>query len=136
MCAILWAHKNLGDGEVRILHFMLSGAAVGLLAIAAGYTNDAVKPMGTVNNAQFVVSDGCKGCHADEFETWKDTYHSKMVCTSTDGLLKDAQDNRFKEAKGNAGPTKATRVLSPARAHGRPALRAPATSNSVTRCAV
>ena len=61
------------------------------LAIAAslGCTSDPVK---TAAKAQFVGSERCGGCHVDEYKTWKDTYHNKMVRPVKDGLLKDAQD--------------------------------------------
>jgi hypothetical protein len=54
----------------------------------------------------FVGSVACQTCHEAEYRTWKDTYHSKMIRTARDGLLKDAGEQWAKDAKGNPGPTK------------------------------
>lgn len=83
-----------------------SALGLALLALAAGW-GCTTGPMQTASKAQFVGSEKCAGCHADEYKTWKDTYHNKMVRPVRDGLLKDAKDNWAKDAKGNAGPTKA-----------------------------
>jgi cytochrome c553 len=49
-------------------------------------------------------SEKCSGCHAAEFASWKDSYHSKMVRTPREGLLQDAADHWIRDAKGAAGP--------------------------------
>ncbi len=109
---------------MRVWYGMLSVAAATLLVIGAGCTTEAVKPAsststasaaGTISKTQFVGSDACQNCHEDEFKTWKGTSHSKMVRSVKDGLLKDAQDNWAKDAKGNAGPTKANITGTPAK---------------------
>ncbi|MEF9944928.1 MAG: hypothetical protein RR758_12185, partial [Burkholderiaceae bacterium] len=79
------------------------GAALAL-AVAGGLTGCTTdSPMGS---AQFVGSDKCGTCHTQEFASWKDTYHNKMVRPTREGMLKDALDGWAKDAKGNAGPTK------------------------------
>lgn len=87
---------------------------VATLAIAAGF-GCTTGPMQMTGKAQFVGSAKCSGCHADEYKTWKDTYHNKMVRPVRDGLLKDARDNWAKDAKGNAGPSKANITGAPAK---------------------
>jgi len=54
----------------------------------------------------FIGSEKCAGCHAQEYQTWQDTNHAKMVRPLKQGLLKDAGDNWAKDSKGAAGPTK------------------------------
>lgn len=56
--------------------------------------------------AQFVGSEKCGTCHAQEFASWKDTYHNKLVRPTREGMLKDALEAWAKDSKGNAGPTK------------------------------
>ena len=85
----------------RWLIGVVAGAVVALAGCTTGTSSTATA------STEFVGSDKCGTCHADEFKTWKDTYHNKMVRTPKDGLLKDALDNWAKDAKGNAGPTKA-----------------------------
>lgn len=75
----------------------LWGAA--LAALLAGGVAAAADP-------QFVGSEKCGLCHKQEFATWKDTYHNKLVRPMREGMLKDAMDNWAKDAKGNAGPVK------------------------------
>ena len=48
----------------------------------------------------------CGGCHAAEFASWKDSYHSKMVRTPREGLLRDAADHWVRDTKGTLGPTR------------------------------
>jgi len=69
----------------------------------------------TGSDRQFVGSDKCQSCHQAEYTTWKATWHSKMVRTAKDGLLKDAGENWAKDGKGNAGPTKANISGAPAK---------------------
>src|SRR5512139_2303169 len=55
---------------------------------------------------EFVGSEACATCHRAAYDSWKQTYHAKMIRTPKEGLLKDAAANWAKDAKGNAGPTK------------------------------
>jgi hypothetical protein len=77
-------------------------ASAGLVAIIAGCVTDSGGP--TADG--FVGSAACQTCHEAEYRTWKDTYHSKMIRTLREGLLKDAGEQWAKDAKGTAGPTK------------------------------
>ncbi len=54
----------------------------------------------------FVGSQACQKCHQAEYRTWNETYHSKMIRTLRDGLLKDPGEQWSKDAKGTPGPTK------------------------------
>ena len=54
----------------------------------------------------FVGSQACQKCHQAEYRTWNQTYHSKMIRTLRDGLLKDAGEQWSKDVKGTPGPTK------------------------------
>jgi nitrate/TMAO reductase-like tetraheme cytochrome c subunit len=78
--------------------------AVGGLALAIA-VGCATMPT-TMTKTSFVGSEKCAGCHAQEFQTWKETNHAKMVRPLKQGLLKDAGDNWAKDSKGTAGPTK------------------------------
>jgi hypothetical protein len=93
-------------GMRRLMVLAATTAAVALLG--GCMTDSAMSP----KKATFVGSEKCGSCHVDEYKTWKDTYHSKMVRTPTDGLLKDARDNWAKDSKGN--PVR-PRPTSPAR---------------------
>lgn len=97
-----------------------SAAALAALALGIGCTSGPQGSAGSSNNpvmakAEFVGSKACVECHEDEYKTWQGTYHSKMVRTAREGLLKDAVDNWAKDAKGNAGPTKANITGTPAK---------------------
>lgn len=67
------------------------------LAIGVGCTTQPVRETQTT----FVGSERCGGCHVQEFNSWKQTLHSKMVQPVGVGILKDAVDNW-----NNGGPTK------------------------------
>jgi hypothetical protein len=54
---------------------------------------------------EFVGSEKCKTCHAVQFESWKNTYHSKMVRKKDDGILK-AVVEKWASDGANPGPTK------------------------------
>jgi hypothetical protein len=55
--------------------------------------------------AEFAGSDKYANCHKAAFDSWKQTYHSKMVLSRQEGLLKEAGDNWASDGK-NPGPTK------------------------------
>lgn len=57
------------------------------------------------SKGEFVGSDKCKKCHAEEFKSWKGTFHAKMVSSPKGGLLKEAKD-AWKGDAANPGPTK------------------------------
>ena len=52
----------------------------------------------------FVGSEACGKCHAEELESWKESFHSKMVRPREQGILKDVVA-KWKGEEGNAGPT-------------------------------
>jgi predicted CXXCH cytochrome family protein len=54
---------------------------------------------------EFVGSEACKTCHAKQYETWKDSYHAKMVRKKDDGILK-AVVEKWASDGANPGPTK------------------------------
>lgn len=54
---------------------------------------------------QFVGSEKCKGCHAEEYKSWKDTFHAKMVRPKKGALLKDAAV-KWKSDGATPGPTR------------------------------
>ena len=95
-------------GMRRLMVLAATTAAVALLG--GCMTDSAMSP----KKATFVGSEKCGSCHVDEYKTWKDTYHAKMVRATRDGLLKDARDNWVRDAKGNPGPTKANITGAPA----------------------
>jgi cytochrome c5 len=54
---------------------------------------------------EFVGSEKCKSCHAEEFESWKGTFHAKMIMPRKGGILKDAVE-KWTTDGANPGPTK------------------------------
>lgn len=72
-------------------------AAMGLIA--------ATLPAAAQGADEFAGSDKCATCHKAAFDSWKQTYHARMVLTRQEGLLKDAGDNWASDGK-NPGPTK------------------------------
>jgi len=81
------------------MRFLMAAAAA---LVLAGCTTDP----GRLAKNDFVGSEKCQSCHKEEYKTWKETWHAKMIRTPREALLKDAGDNWGKDAKGNAGPTK------------------------------
>ena len=77
----------------KMMTLMLAGC-VTLLA-AQAFAADPKK--------EFVGSDACKKCHAVEYKSWKETYHSKMVRTKKEGILKEAVE-RWATDGTNEGP--------------------------------
>jgi len=102
---------------------MLAAAVVVTAALGYGCTSEPAKTTsywapqaGTEVGAKgFVGSQTCAACHQEAFKTWQASYHAKMVRPVKEGLLKDAMDNWAKDAKGNAGPTKANITGAPAK---------------------
>jgi hypothetical protein len=91
-------------------------AAIAGLLLATGASAQQAR-LGTMFGIEgrFVGSETCGACHQEAYRTWKDTYHAKMVRPVREGLLKDALDHWTKDAKGNAGPTKANITGTPAK---------------------
>lgn len=59
----------------------VAGALMLGLTAAAG----AADPKG-----EFVGSEKCKKCHSEEYKSWKETWHSKMVRPKKGAILKEA----------------------------------------------
>lgn len=54
--------------------------------------------------SEFVGSVKCKDCHKEAYQSWKLTYHSKMVRKKDEGILKDAAE-KWKTDGFTEGPT-------------------------------
>ncbi len=77
------------------------GAALGLSVVLLGSGLQA----GTAAAASdYAGSETCKKCHAAEFKSWMGSYHSKMVRTQEQGILK-AVVEKWSTDGANAGPT-------------------------------
>ncbi len=72
-------------------------ALAGVLSAAEKQTGD---PLG------YAGSDACRKCHAAEFDSWKGTWHAKMVMKRDEGILKDAVE-KWATDGANPGPEKA-----------------------------
>jgi len=55
-------------------------------------------------NEEYIGSGGCRKCHLAEYDSWKLTYHSKMVRKREEGILKDVVE-KWKTDGINPGPT-------------------------------
>ena len=54
---------------------------------------------------EFVGSEKCKSCHAEEYKSWKGTFHAKMLQPRKGGILKEAVEMWSTDGT-NPGPTK------------------------------
>ena len=59
---------------------------------------------------EFAGSEKCGTCHQVQYKSWKQSYHSKMVRTKDEGILKDVV-----EQWGNGGPSKVNLTGAPAK---------------------
>ncbi len=86
--------------KVRL--YLLTAAAVtlGITTYAVAEEKKAAGPLG------YAGSEACRSCHAAEFDSWKQTYHSKMVRKRDDGILKDVVA-KWETDGSNPGPTTA-----------------------------
>lgn len=84
-------------------------------AFAATWLAGCTTGMAGGADRQFVGSEKCSACHKTEYQSWKASWHAKMVRPAKEGLLKDAGDNWEKDGKGNAGPTKGNITGTPAK---------------------
>jgi len=53
---------------------------------------------------EFVGSEKCKNCHSEEYKSWKDTWHSKIVRPKKEGILKEVVEKWTNDGTGE-GPT-------------------------------
>lgn len=58
--------------------------AAGVLMLGLTVVAGAADPKG-----EFVGSEKCKSCHAEEYKSWKDSWHSKMVRPKKGAILKE-----------------------------------------------
>lgn len=86
---------------MRLIRLIGFTSAVGCLLLAGCVSPD----HSTAGEAQFVGSEKCAGCHQQAFNTWKQSYHARMVLPREEGLLKDAGDQWSSDGK-NQGPAK------------------------------
>jgi hypothetical protein len=89
----------------------VAAAAVSAATLLAGCTIG----MAGGSDRQFVGSEKCSACHKTEYQSWKASWHAKMVRPAKEALLKDAGENWAKDSKSNAGPTKANITGTPAK---------------------
>ena len=54
----------------------------------------------------YVGSEACRKCHAAEFDSWKESFHSKMVRKRDEGILKNVVEKWATDGE-NPGPTTA-----------------------------
>src|SRR5512137_921831 len=81
-------------GAAVIMGFV---ALLGLTTVPNGLAADSKK--------EFVGSEKCKACHGEEFKSWKESFHSKMVQPRKGGILKEAVE-KWKTDGAGPGPTK------------------------------
>ncbi|HSQ03613.1 MAG TPA: multiheme c-type cytochrome [Burkholderiales bacterium] len=62
-------------------------------------------PIAAAADKEFVGSEACQKCHAKQYQTWKNSYHAKMVRKKDDGILKGVVEKWASDGT-NAGPTK------------------------------
>lgn len=90
---------------------MKNKAAVLVVAICA--LTVAASPLAAATVKQeFVGSERCKSCHAEEYKSWKGTFHAKMVQPRKGGILKEAVEKWATDGT-NPGPTKGNGTNSP-----------------------
>ena len=82
--------------------FMVCGIAI-LAVLATGAVADTDR---TYKDAEYVGSKACKACHKVTYDSWAETYHSKMVRTKDDGILKAAVE-KWDTDGTTPGPKKA-----------------------------
>lgn len=79
--------------------FVTLGCAVALFGI--GSRAEAAK----ADKLGFVGSEACKKCHAEEYKSWKGTFHAKMLQPKKGGMLKEAVE-KWKTDGTDPGPVK------------------------------
>jgi Cytochrome c554 and c-prime len=85
-------------------HWILTVLMVAISVVAlAGFSGAAEKKPAAANKA-YAGSAACKKCHAIEYDSWKLTFHSKMIRPRDEGILKDAVE-KWATDGFNPGPT-------------------------------
>ncbi len=80
----------------------------GLLMLASVLLTVSAGPA-WAEDLKYVGSERCGKCHEAEFKSWQQSYHSKMVRSKDDGILKDVVAQW-----GNGGPSKVNLTGTPA----------------------
>ena len=81
-----------------------SSASVMVMALFA-LTVAAMPAAAATKKKEFVGSEKCKSCHAEEYKSWKETFHAKMLQPRKSGILKEAVEKWATDGT-NPGPTK------------------------------
>ena len=90
---------------------MKSRATVLVMALYA--LTAAASPSAAASKKQeFVGSEKCKSCHAEEYKSWKGTFHAKMLQPRKGGILKEAVEMWSTDGT-NPGPTKGNVTVPP-----------------------
>jgi len=80
--------------------------SISVLVMAMCALTVAASPSAAASKKQeFVGSEKCKSCHAEEYKSWKGTFHAKMLQPRKVGILKDAAE-KWATDGANPGPTK------------------------------
>lgn len=87
--------------RISVLSRYLVATAALALGIGAGQAWAA--------ESSYVGSEKCGKCHDAEYDSWKQSYHSKMIRSKDEGILKDVVDQW-----GKGGPTKVNLTGAPA----------------------
>ncbi|QWV99634.1 hypothetical protein KP005_10295 [Geomonas nitrogeniifigens] len=82
--------------------------------LACGIVLSAAPAMALDSKNEFAGSEACKKCHTEEYNSWKETFHSKIVQTRRAGILKDAVAKWRTDGK-NAGPSVSNATGNPAK---------------------
>lgn len=86
------------------LSLLVTLAGIAALMLAFGCVKNAPVTGKAPANATFVGSKACQGCHAEEFVSWQDSWHSKIVRPKKGAILREAVDKWASDGT-NAGPT-------------------------------
>uniref|UniRef100_C6DYQ7 Cytochrome c-552/4 domain-containing protein n=1 Tax=Geobacter sp. (strain M21) TaxID=443144 RepID=C6DYQ7_GEOSM len=83
-------------------------------SVVCGLLLTVVPAMASDGKKEFVGSVACKKCHAEEFKSWKGTFHAKIAQTKKAGILKDVVAKWATDGK-NPGPTVSNVTGTPAK---------------------
>jgi hypothetical protein len=83
-------------------------------ATAVLATGLAAAAMAADSKKEFVGSEKCNDCHAEEYKSWKGTYHAKLVQQRKGGILKEAAEKWATDGT-NPGPTKGNATGTPSK---------------------
>jgi Cytochrome c554 and c-prime/Doubled CXXCH motif (Paired_CXXCH_1) len=89
--------------DALLVSLLVMGAVAGCRATSA---EKAAAPQGRMASSpkDFVGSAACQSCHPEEFRSWKETFHARMIRSRDEGILKDAV-GKWSTDGTNPGPT-------------------------------